>query len=291
MIKSTTWLILDVSYLCHRAFHTTGGLTHKDIPTGVIYGFLRDVVGLCEQHDTPNVVFCFDREDNKRKKVLPEYKSTRHADKTPDEIKARKELLRQIKNLRIDYLPRIGFSNILSEIGYEADDIIASVCLNSIGPDDEAIIVSADEDLFQLLSGQVRIWNPHKGKAYTLQAFTRDYGITPRQWARVKAIAGCRGDDVPGVAGVGDKTAAKYLRGECRPDSKAFIDIEKWKRRTKQNMRLVRLPFEGTPVFELAPDRFSIKGWRSVIEDLGMRSLGRTDTAIFTGRVRGLGLR
>lgn len=288
---TNTWLILDVSYLCHRAFHTTGELTHKEIPTGVIYGFLRDVVGLCEQHDTSKVVFCFDREKNLRKKILPSYKTKRHLNKTPQELAAREVLMKQIKSLRMDYLPRIGFQNVLSEVGYEADDIIASVCQNSIGPDDEAIVVSADEDLFQLLSGQVRIWNPHKGKCYTLQAFTRDFGIKPSKWARVKAIAGCKGDDVPGVDGVGDKTAAKFIRGECNEDSKAFKDIQDWLPRVKENMRLVRLPFEGTPVFDLTPDRFSIQGWRSVLTDLGMKSLARTDVTIFTGRRRGLGLK
>lgn len=284
------WLLIDVSYMCYRAFYTTGGLTYKDISTGVVYGFLRDVLTLCEQHDTNRVVFCFDRDKNLRKEIFPAYKSSRVHGKTPAEKLARKHMLMQMKSLRLDYLPRMGFRNIFSELGYEADDVIASVCLNSLG-NDKAYIVSADADLYQLLTGNVSVWSPTKYKLYTLQSLYKEYGVTPSQWAEVKAIAGCKGDDIPGVKGVGEKIAAKYLLGQLKEESVAYKMIRLAREQTRFNTRLVRLPFAGTPVFTLRQDRFSIEGWQSVVAELGIRSMRTADLAIFTGvRRRGLGL-
>jgi DNA polymerase-1 len=290
---SAPWLIIDTHYMGYRALYTTGEMMHDDIPTGVIYGFLRDVLNLCEQFQTNRVVFCFDSKTSKRKAILPTYKISRERETDPEKIRIRAEMREQLTALRRQYLPNMGFTNIFQKGGYEADDLIASVCIHSIPKGDEVIVVSADKDLYQLLSGTVQMYNPTTSKYYTLQSLMKEYGITPQSWATVKAIAGCAGDDVPGVKGVGDKTAAKYIRGELSPTAVTRRNINEAHAMINDNKALVKLPFAGTPMYELTPTQFSMDGWNRVTKTLGLKSIQRINELLMTGKQnkrKGLGL-
>ena len=104
------------------------------------------------------------------------------------------------------------------------------------------VIVSTDQDLWQLLSGdRVTVWNPRTKKMLTEQAFRERWGIGPSQWADVKAIAGCPGDGVPGVPGVGEKTAAKFMAGRLKDTTKAYNRVVEANDLWERNLRLVRL--------------------------------------------------
>lgn len=268
-----TWLIIDVSYICHRNFHALKNMPAADIGTEVIFGFLHDVVRFQNRHGADNVVFCFDYGEPLRKQIFPKYKISRekrHRKEPRDDRKRRGRLDRQMHRLRKRYLKEIGYQNILYQKGYEADDIIASVALNI---EDEAIIVSADHDFFQLLRPNVMIWNPNAQHMTTHESFRKEFGLEPEQWAMVKALAGCKTDDVPGIEGIGEKTAAKFVAGFLDHEYKAYKTIMKKLAIWKRNMPLVKLPYQGVNKFKLHKDKVTQKSWRAFARRKHMRSL------------------
>lgn len=265
----TTWLLLDVNYLCYRSLFSTGGLSHKGEGTGVVFGVLRDIKNLQDLHNTDHIAFCFDYGVSFRKNIYPGYKNRK--DKLEPHV--RKDFNRQVRKLRTEYLEEVGFKNVLYAEGYEADDIIAAVVEEYQQTDVEFIVVSADKDLYQLLTfPNVSIWHPTKDKMVTAVSFTQQWGIPPDLWVHVKAIAGCSTDTIPGVEGVGEKTAAKYVGG--LPLGKATrLKIKGMKPIWKRNLSLVKLPYPGTPVYELEADKVSNKAWRALTDRLGMTTL------------------
>ena len=275
-----TWLVLDVHYLCHRAFHSTQNLSFKDKPTGVIFGFLKSITALKDEFDTDRVVFCFESKRLLRSDVYPPYKRKRTAtERTEEEQTAYEGLVLQISELRRRYLPKIGFKNIFSYRGYESDDVMAEIARSSECTEDrrneEIILVTADNDMLQCLSSNVRMYSPQKRKLMTDVWFQKTYGINPSQWAMVKAIAGCPSDEVEGIKGVGELTALRYVRRELPSSSAAYKSIvsAEGKAIVRRNRSLVELPYRGCPTPDLVEDDVNRAGWRQVCGMLGMRSL------------------
>lgn len=272
---SDPWLIVDSPYIAHRNFHALSHLPAADIGTEVTYGFLQDIMRFQARHDSNRIVFCFDRGESYRCDIYPEYKSTRakkYELESCQDQKRRQRLHEQMRALRKTHLPEIGFRNVFSQAYMEADDIIASVCLNSLG-DDEAIVISADHDFYQLLSDQVSVWHPQQQKMITESGFRKEYGLEPAQWVNVKAIAGCKTDDIKGIDGIGEKTAAKFVRGALDHESKAWEKITNNLKVWKRNMKIVRIPFEGVETFQLRKNRVTRESWRAFAKSMGMRSL------------------
>ena len=85
-----TWLVLDCNFLCHRTKHIMRSLSYGDSPTGVMFGFLKDVPTFCELFNTPHLVFCWDSKTNKRLDIFKQYKANRHPKK---DTRTRAELL------------------------------------------------------------------------------------------------------------------------------------------------------------------------------------------------------
>lgn len=268
-------LILDATYLCWRAQYTTGHLSYKGEPTGVIYGFLRDVVKLQDIHATNRIAFCFDydRKSLLRKRIYPGYKSSRDSKVfTETEAQNYKNVQQQIIELREFVLGNLGFNNVFTEKGYEADDLIAAI-VQQRQRKEEMIIVGGDHDLYQLLSPLVSIWNPSAGLMTTEDSFSKTYGITPTQWIDVKAIAGCSSDDVKGVKGIGELTAAKFLSGKLLAGSAKHTLIISNNKTWRHNIPIVKLPYVGTPVPELMKDDVSDLKWRRMLQRFGIRSI------------------
>lgn len=262
--------------LAWRAAHTTGMLAHEGQATGVIYGVLRDIVNFQKFHTTEQIVFCFDHGYNLRIKAYEDYKLGRRIKRlqaSKEEAQVYQAVQDQIRKLKIKILPKIGFVNVFYHEGYEADDIIASVCQNL--PDgDTAVLIGTDKDLYQLLRPEVSIWNPVKYEFYTWQDFRKDWQLRPSKWKQVRAIAGCSTDEVKGIEGVGEKFAAKYLRGEMKPSSILYNKIQQGKDIKRRNLSLVSLPYEGCPDFIPMPqERIPRKRWDKVFAKFGIRSL------------------
>ena len=274
-----TYLILDVKYLCYRIrWGMRNDLSYMGAPTTIIYGFLKDLIGLQDKFRTRNLLFCFDSKTSRRKKLYPKYKANRHSKElTDEEFEFEMGFQYQVVQLRKKYLPEIGYKNVFQVKGLEADDIMASLALLFREPycRDRAVLVTADQDLYQCIASHVTFYSPNTRKELTLQGFTQKYGIRTDQWARVKAIAGCSTDNVAGVKGVGEKTAIKYITGELGAKTKAHYHITNnlGKETIKENKTLVKLPFKGTPKFKIEKDELSVKGWKSVCKQVGFKSI------------------
>ncbi|KKN88299.1 hypothetical protein LCGC14_0248610 [marine sediment metagenome] len=280
----STILLLDTNYLAHRAFYSTGHLSHDGEGTGILYGILQTVDQLQDRFATDKVVFAFDRGYVGRTEIFPDYKANRYKkEKTEEELEQIREFRKQLSQIRDKWLPMLGYRNVFWQNGYEADDVIASLSFifpfHSANTVYEFIIVSSDKDLWQLVNQHVRCYNPQTQVLTTWESFQKEWGVDPEMWPHVKAIAGDPSDGIPGVKGVGLKTAAKYYSGGLKEDSAVYkriigegVEIH------NRNIKLIRLPFPGTEKFELREDRVTAKRREKVFRKLGFAG----------GRVRGV---
>jgi len=261
-------LLCDSHGIGYRAHHSTGSLD-----SGIAFGFLTTILQLAERYRTNQLIFCWDGPGSLRKKLFPAYKMARDT-KTPEEKADRVKIHTQFDSLRKEILPALGFANHHQQSGYEADDLIASIIIGN--PTRQFVVVSSDHDLFQLLQyhnckGQHLL---SSGKLMTASAFMTEYRIPARDWATVKAIAGCAGDGVTGVTGVGETTAIKFLLNEMPTTSKKWLFISESAnmRLIHNNYKLVRLPFPGVKKTEIKEDSFDEETMGQVFSDLGMDS-------------------
>lgn len=272
---SKSWLLLDCDNLCHAVHHSPAG----KLDNGVIYGFLRSVRALLRDFSPSQPVFCFDSKSSLRINSFPEYKITRRIAKEKELSEEETETLisfyQQRSALRKLHLPALGYNNVFQQKGYEADDLLAAI-VEQIPKTEDIILVSSDKDLYQCLSKRVMMWKPIPKKIYGEGDFRRDYqDLDPCQWPSVKAIAGCGTDDVPGVEGVGDILAAKFLRDKLKDTVKVKQKILNWidSGNYHKSLELVKLPYPGLPQFDLQEDEVTDKKWRQLAEQLGMRAL------------------
>lgn len=267
--------LVDTQYLCHRAWHTTGMLKNGDMPTGVAYGVLMTIQQIKELWNPSNWVFAFDapQSSSLRRRLYSGYKSGRlekYAQETEEEKLQRAEFHRQVDTLREELLPMAGFRNIVSKYGYEGDDIIAAYA-QDLPKSQEAVIIGADQDLWQCLRSNVCQYNPMTGKTVTAASFREEWGLQPYQWRDVKAMAGCKTDDVPGVDGVGEKTAAKWFRGELT-SGKVYDRIIDSLGVYSFSLPLVTLPFgEDLEVPEIQPEQVTKRSMSELYGVLGIR--------------------
>lgn len=272
------FLLLDVSYLCYRAFYSFKDLSHEAVKTGVLYGFLKELETLSEEFQSNRLLFCFDKGAGIRKEIFPEYKMRRKQDKSPEELEIILEVGRQIELLRDEILPSLGFKNIFYQDGYESDDIMAFLARRLERANLFSVIVSADADMWQMISNHCECYDPKKRQKLTKKVFKSEYGIDPKDWWKVKMIAGCKSDEVPGIKGVGELTALKYLRGELKKDSKKYQEIRYHFKKDKslfiRNRKLVRLPMRGVKRQRIHyPETISFKKWQKVARKYGFRSI------------------
>lgn len=262
-------LIIDSNYLCHRAIHTTGPLSYRGMPTGVIFGFLNQLFTLGQAVRPDNVVFIWDSRKSKRRKRYPFYKNRGHEEPDADLIAA----FSQFSKLRCHILPELGFCNNFIQSGYEADDLIAKLVMEE--PEPKFITASGDQDLYQLLDHTDMYSMPKSVqiKQVTKRTFTEEYGIKPKDWVRVKQIAGCSSDTVPGIKGVGEATAIKYLLGQLKPESVKYKAIEAGRDIINRNEWLVKLPLPGTKKYEIDRSSFDKFRLRDLYKELGFTKL------------------
>lgn len=249
-----------------------GGLSYLGEKTGVYYNFLGNILRLQGKFGHSTCVFCFDHGTSLRQKLNNTYKENRRKDTSNEHQQLLIEVHQQIQRLRDYYLPKLGFRNIFHHKGYEADDLIAAIC-HSLKPLQKAIIVSTDSDLFQLISKQVKVYNIRHDFLWNISRFRKHYGIHPRKWAMVKAMAGCPADGISGISGVGESTAIKYLNGELPSKYKKYktLSSPSTQQQIKENLKLTKLPLPGTPVCRVQRDR-RIE-WTEVLQELRIRSL------------------
>ena len=268
------WILIDCNYMCWRHYFQMRKLSYENVPTGVMFGFMRDLNKLKELFGD-RFVFCFDYGDNKRKKINPDYKAsraTKREEMSEEEKEAYEALIKQINSLRDEVLPEMGFRNIVFQSGYEADDVIARIC-KQINQPDIATIISGDHDLYQLIKNNVSVYHPITQQRVSMDGFIQKYQIDPPTWRMVKAIAGCNSDDIKGVPKVGEKTAVKFLNRELKPTTKAYKAIMANRQLIYNNLPLVHLPLKGTKSIKLQEDTVNEHKWQKIMDLHGMRSL------------------
>lgn len=264
-----TWLVIDSTNLATTMWHAIATpMVVKGMPTNAIYGFLKMVIHLKDKYAASGMVFCFDKGESLRKRTLPEYQSGRTKDPA---------LQRQIHELRTAILPEIGFNNVLAMDGYEADDLVAAACNHWAVK--RAVIVSSDKDLYQCICDNrdkcVSMHNLGTKQEITHAAFFEKYTISPHEWPVVKAMAGCVSDKIPGIEGVGETTAIKYLHGVLPQNRKTYTDIKKSSDLIMRNLTLVTLPYLGMQAPSLQEDEDDFNSWSGVLSRLNATQLLR----------------
>lgn len=253
--------------------YTTGHLSYGDVETGVLYGFLQTIDQANELFSPVRTIFAFDfGGPGRRKEVYPEYKANREKERSPEDQLKAESLWRQIQIIWSEYLPALGYRNIIRIRGYEGDDIIAQA-VNELPYGHEAVILSGDEDLWQCLNSDV-IWHSplskHK-RTVSSDSFRAEWGLDPVMWADIKALAGCGSDNVKGLEGVGEKTAAKWFTGKLKPTSKAYKTISAGLDVHNRNLPIVKLPYPGIELPEMVDDQANDAARQALYDKLGFR--------------------
>ena len=257
-------IIVDSHYIAHRTKHALKGLTYAEKQTGVIYGFLNSVKSLWQKFKPCQFVFTWDSELSLRREIYPEYKNKKSKEqRKPEDVALDVICMPQFPIIRDEVLKTLGFRNIFRKLGYEADDIIASIVKERDDPKN-TIVISRDNDLWQLLK-HTQMWNPDDKKYLNEKKFTNIHGIKPKQWEMVKCLAGCDGDNVSGIDRCSYITATRYLLDSIPHHHKVYQNIERGKKEIiKRNRKLVVLPFEGVGSFHLREDKLSLEGFIEV---------------------------
>jgi len=267
-------LIPDGDFICHNVGQTTfSPMWKNNVPdteeVDVVYKFLKAIKKYCLEYDADNVAFCWDSRQSKRKRIFPGYKIRGPEDPTPEEIRRKKSIKAQMKVLRTEVLPAIGFTNIFHQIGHEGDDVMASVVFGN--QDDDCLMITADKDMLQLLS-MTDMYSPSSKIYYTEEVFQNEYGIRPSQWMSVKQIGGCTSDKVPGVEGVAEGRAIAFITGKMKETSVFYNRILDADELIARNAKLVNLPFEGTEQFPIEPNDFDMQDFMEVCTEYGFVS-------------------
>lgn len=267
-------LVIDVDNLMHRYHYAFPPLLVDGNPTGATHGFLRAVLSLREEFSATDLVFCFDRGEPVRKKLFPAYKAN-HKDDATEPYKQKKYLHRQLHELRNNLLPMIGFRNVFSQDGYEADDFVAAVCNH--WQVRRAVIVSSDKDLHQCLcdtpAKYVTQYDLNGNGELSKAKFIERYGVYPSEWVQVKAMMGDVGDNIPGIEGVGEKTAIKWLKFGLAEHTKACQGINAGKDVIARNRELMELPYPGLRPVELREDDVTVDSWRAALDEINASHL------------------
>jgi DNA polymerase-1 len=196
--------LVDAHSLIFQVFH---GIQQMSSPTGVptnaLFGFTRDLLYLRAERRPDYLVIAFDVSGPTfREKEYPAYKANRGA--MPDDLSVQIPLIhRLLEGLR---LPVVGVA------GFEADDVIATLARAGAARELDVFICSGDKDCRQLLNDKVRVFNLRKREVYDGKSLEQDWGIAPAQVVDFQTLVGDSVDNVPGVPGIGEKTAAKLLQ-------------------------------------------------------------------------------
>ena len=200
---SDTIVLIDGMYLTFSSFYANSNMrTLKGEPTGAVYGFVTRVERLIKDFDPRGIMVALDsKEKTFRHKLYNGYKAKR--------LKPPEELIRQLPHIK-DFLKLRGI-DYLEVPGYEADDIIAILSRSKMLKDHQILIFSADKDLFQLVGGNVYLYHPRLKKKMDASDIKESFGVSPRQIVDYLSLAGDSSDNIPGVPGIGDKTAKKLI--------------------------------------------------------------------------------
>jgi len=208
-MTSKTLILIDghaLAYRCYFALERTRMQTTDNLPTWAVYGFLKSIFDLLKNVKPDAIAVSFDKgRDTFRLKEFSEYKANRQS--MPDALKEQMGFI--IEGVEALEIPIYQLS------GYEADDIIGTITKKAAEEGHKTLILTGDKDSFQLISpdGSVCVLIPSKGELikYDRSKVYEKLGVWPEQIADYKGLSGDSSDNIPGVKGIGEKTAVKLL--------------------------------------------------------------------------------
>jgi DNA polymerase I len=277
--KRSLYLIDGSSYI-YRAFYAIGRLTNnKGMPTQAIYGFAQMLVKVIRDKRPDHICVVFDAPGrNFRHEMFEAYKATRQ--KMPEDLSVQVPFIKDL--VRFHGIPQ------LEREGFEADDLIAFLTRWGTDHDLDVVIVSSDKDLLQLIREPAVVqWDPQKDRVFEKDGVVERFGVTPAQIKDYLALMGDSTDNVPGVKGVGEKTARQLLQqfgsldeiylhiDEVKPPG-VRKKLEEYKDDAYLSRDLVSLK-EDAPISpnieELTPSPAMRQDLLRLYEDLGFKTL------------------
>ncbi len=201
-------IAIDGNSLLHRAFYAMPLLSNKKgVYTNAIFGFMNMLIRLKKDYEPCSLILAFDRKaPTFRHKAYKDYKATRQ--KAPEELVPQFDLIKDLA--RLLEIPTYELD------GYEADDILGSLAKVADDNKQPLMIVTGDKDELQLVSDYTSVLLTIRGisetKRYDKQLLMDEYGLTPEQFVDMKGLMGDSSDNIPGVKGIGQKTAIKLLK-------------------------------------------------------------------------------
>ena len=195
--------LIDGNSYVYRAFYAMPGLTDSaGTPTGAVFGFTNMLLKIIREKSPDCVVVSFDtKAPTARHEMYEHYKANRA--ETPMELIGQIPTVKQV--LSAMNIP------IFEAPGYEADDVLATLAARAEQRGLEALIVSGDKDMLQLVRGRVKVYDPMKDKVLGVPEVIERFGVPPERVTEYMALVGDAADNIPGVKGIGDKTARELL--------------------------------------------------------------------------------
>jgi len=204
MHTEKTIYLIDGSAYIHRAYHAIRSLSNsKGFPTNAVFGFTRMLLKLMQDRAPEYVGMCFDAKGPTfRHDVFKDYKANRPP--MPEDLVVQIPFIKEVSE---------GFNLAVYEMpGYEADDLIGTFARAAVESGFRVVMVTGDKDFMQLVSDRAVIWDPMKDETIDLEKIRDSKGLRPDQIVDMMGLAGDASDNIPGVPGIGPKTALELIR-------------------------------------------------------------------------------
>ncbi len=203
MAKIPELFLVDGSSYIYRAYHVMSTLSNsKGCPTGAVFGFTNMIIKTLKDKSPERIAVIFDAKG-------PTFRHERY-----DQYKANRPMMPEDHQLQIPYIHRIadGYGlPVITAPGFEADDVIATLSIEARNKGWQVIIISGDKDLTQLVGEGVLMWDPQRDVTYDAEGVQKKYGAPPERIADLFGLIGDTSDNVPGIPGIGPKTASTLI--------------------------------------------------------------------------------
>lgn len=280
--KTEKIILIDSNALIHRAFHALPPFTARDgRPTGAVYGVALTLLSVIDKFQPEYVAATFDlKGPTFRHEKFAEYKATRV--KAPDELYAQIPLVKEM--FKAWGIP------VFEITGFEADDLIGTLCRKPEVDNIQSIIVTGDKDTLQLVDDNTAVFTLRKGikdtVVYDAKAVEENFGYRPDQVVDFKALRGDASDNIPGVKGIGEKTALDLIK-EFGSFKNIYTNLDKIKsavaKKLEAGKEMATMSYDlatirtNVPIeFDLAKSRFDNKAPKALLsffEEVGFHSL------------------
>ena len=255
--------LIDGSSYLFRAFYAIGHLSNsKGLPTNATFGFIQMLLKVLKEHRPDYLAVIFDsKAPTFRSEVYKEYKANRPA--MPEALTP-----------QIPYIKKIieGYRIALLEMeGYEADDLIGTVA-KRLESEVDVVIITGDKDILQLVSDRIQVYDTMKEKRFGVEEVIQRFGVSPEQVVEVMGLSGDAIDNIPGVPGIGEKTAIQLIKAYGSIEN-LLIHVEeiprkKLKEYLKTHGDLARLSRQLATIHTNAPVRCQLKDFSLSPPDL-----------------------